>query len=162
MLTACWLTRHWTECLKGEKRGGKKQKKKNTKVFLLLFNRLVLKSEMIYFFSNYLICFWIQHGGMNLLWAHTEKFHETIQHCRQWEFIMSRQLPFYLLQTVKELTCLQELNSCWQKPLWEEAAPWGIQLTNTMICSPCTFLCHGSLLYFRCSQKLVINITTTN
>lgn len=33
-------------------------------------------------------------------------------------------LPLYLLQTVKELTCLQEWNSCWQKHLSEEAAPW--------------------------------------
>lgn len=104
---------------------------------------------------NYFICFWIHHRLTQQGWTscgRTLKISITAPGAAASENPwMSSRLPLHLLQAVKELTRPQELNSCWQKDLSEEAAPWGIHPTNNTICSPCAFLFPGPKLYHRCT-----------
>lgn len=143
--------------------GKKRRNNKNKIVFFFFFQQdgLEISKESCF---NYLICFWIQHRLPRQGWTscgHTLKICITAPSAAASENPwMSSRLPLYLLQTVKELTCRQELSSCWQKHLTVEAAERWIPPTHSVICSPCTFFFHWSSLYYRCSHKPVINITT--
>lgn len=141
----------------------KRGKKTKTKSFFFFkHNGLEILQEPC---LNYFICFWIHHWRTQQGWTscgRTLKISITAPGAAASENPwMSSRLHLHRLQTVKELTRPQELNSCWQKDLSEEAAPWGIHPTNNMIFSPCAFLFPGPKLYHHCTQKLVSTITTT-